>query len=403
MKILMVNKFLHPNGGSETYIHKIGSQLQADGHEVQYFGMNHPKRIVGNRAEIYTEEMNFRGGGKRFQNPFTIIYSGEAYRKMMAILQDYAPDVVHINNFNFQLTPSILYAIKKYGKKMGKKIPVIATAHDYQWVCPNHMMRIPVTGELCFRCQGGKFIHCFHNKCIHGSGLKSLLGSIEGYFYRMRKTYQLFDVVICPSEFMNRTLSTNPVFARKTVTMHNFADCSRDAAMRKGDYVLYFGRMAEEKGVDMLLEVCRRLPEIPFIFAGGGPLVEAVKRVENIQYMGFLEGLELEETIGKARFSLFPSIWYENCPFSLIETQTFGTPVIARDLGGAGELVTHEKTGLLLQDNEADTWVNAIRGMWENKKKCEEFSENCKKIPFYTLKQYCDILLGIYEKELNNR
>lgn len=41
MRILMINKFLYPNGGSETYIFKLGEYLEKMGHEVQYFGMEH--------------------------------------------------------------------------------------------------------------------------------------------------------------------------------------------------------------------------------------------------------------------------------------------------------------------------------------------------------------------------
>ena len=115
MKILIVNKFLFYNGGSETYIFEIGKQLQKMGHEVQYFGMEHEGRVVGNRLEEYTSNMDFHSGklNKLFY-PFQIIYSGEAKAKMLKVLYDFAPDVVHLNNFNFQLTPSVIYAVKKY-------------------------------------------------------------------------------------------------------------------------------------------------------------------------------------------------------------------------------------------------------------------------------------------------
>ena len=57
MKVLIVNKFLYPNGGSETYIFQIGRQLQKMGHDVEYFGMEHEGRIVGNHAHSYTSDM----------------------------------------------------------------------------------------------------------------------------------------------------------------------------------------------------------------------------------------------------------------------------------------------------------------------------------------------------------
>ena len=149
MKILMVNKFLYPNGGSETYIFKLGEQLQKEGHEVQYFGMEHEGRIVGNHAECYTSNMDFHTGKlQKLLYPFRIIYSREAKKKITVVLRDFQPDVVHLNNINFQLTPSVIYAVRDYEKKSGRKIKLVFTAHDYQWVCPNHMMRIPSTGEI---------------------------------------------------------------------------------------------------------------------------------------------------------------------------------------------------------------------------------------------------------------
>ena len=80
MKILLINKFLYPNGGSETYIFKLGEYLKSHGHEVQYFGMEHEGRIVGNRVGAYTSDMDFHGGSKlsKLLYPIKTIYSAEA-------------------------------------------------------------------------------------------------------------------------------------------------------------------------------------------------------------------------------------------------------------------------------------------------------------------------------------
>ena len=112
------------------------------------------------------------------------------------------PDVVHLNNFNFQLTPSIIYEIRNFDKKWGKKTKLVYTAHDYQWVCPNHMFRIPESGELCMRCAEGGFGNCIKYRCIHNSKIRSVLGSIEGALYHALKTYRKVDKIICPSEFI---------------------------------------------------------------------------------------------------------------------------------------------------------------------------------------------------------
>ena len=131
----MVNKFLYPRGGCETYMLSLGEQLEKLGHEVEYFGMFDEKNTVSNRANQYTQNMDFHSKGlARFLYPFKIIYSFEAKNKLIKVIDDFKPDIIHMNNINFQLTPSIIYAAKK------RNIPVVQTVHDYQMICPNHLL-----------------------------------------------------------------------------------------------------------------------------------------------------------------------------------------------------------------------------------------------------------------------
>lgn len=393
MKILMVNKFLYPNGGSETYIFQLGEELQKRGHEVQYFGMEHAGRIVGNRMGRYTADMDFHTGKlQKLLYPFKIVYSFEAKRKLGEVLRDMNPDVVHLNNINFQLTPSVIYAVRSYEKKTGRSVKLVYTAHDYQWVCPNHMMRIPATGKICFACRDGHFGACSKNRCIHNSRIKSLLGTMEAVFYKRRKTYGMVDAIICPSEFMKKQLDTNPLLAEKTVMLRNFVERDGLTAgeQKTADYVLYFGRFSEEKGIGTLLEACTALPEIPFVFAGAGPLEEKVNQVKNVENKGFVTGESLHRLIAGARFSVYPSEWYENCPFSVMESQMLGTPVLVSDLGGAPELVQAGRTGELFRGGDVEELTAHIRELWEEPKRCLAYRENCKEINFDTVSEYCD-------------
>lgn len=400
MKILMVNKFLYPNGGSETYIFKLGAELARRGHQVEYFGMEHEGRIVGNHAGSYTGTMDFHTGKwSRLLYPFKIVYSVEAKKKIREVLEDFVPDVVHLNNFNFQLTPSIIYEIRDFDKKHGGKTTLVYTAHDYQWVCPNHMFRIPESGELCMRCAKEGFGNCMKYRCIHNSKIKSVLGSIEGMLYHTLKTYRKVDRIICPSEFMNKALSCDPALRGKTVTLHNFIDEAGDGTEAgKKEYILYFGRYSEEKGVKTLLEVCRRLPEISFVFAGSGPLKEEIGTCPNIEDKGFLNGEELKKLVQEARFVVFPSEWYENCPFSVMEAQTYRTPVVASSLGGTSELVRHGITGELFEGGNKDDLAEKIIKLWKDEELCRKYAENCRETAFDTLAEYADKVLKIYRQ-----
>ena len=407
----MVNKFLHPNGGSETYIFKLGEQLRLLGHEVEYFGMEHENRIVGNAIGCYTQNMDFHTGKiQKLLYPFKILYSLEAKEKMSMVLEAFQPDVVHLNNINFQLTPSVIDAVSGFERKKKKKIKIVATAHDYQWVCPNHMLMIPSSKRLCFACEGGKYWNCSKNKCIHNSTVKSILGSIEAYFYKARKTYNKIDITICPSGFLNKKLSTNPYFKNKTITMHNFiVEQNKEKSnidteiFTKYDiphkYVIYFGRYSQEKGINTLLKVCRNLKEITFVFAGTGPLEEEINKEKNIINVGFQTGDALQSLIGKALFSVFPSEWYENCPFSVMETQMYGVPVVASDLGGTSELVEDHVTGELYPGGCEQELIERIEKLWKHTEIVDKYKKNCDNTTFATLEQYCKKLLDIYSME----
>lgn len=398
MKILMINKFLYPNGGSETYIFKLGEHLEKQGHEVQYFGMEHEGRCVGNRVNAYTSDMDFHGGSKlaKLTYPFKTIYSKEARVQIRKVLNDFEPDVCHLNNFNYQLTPSMILEIVKWRKQTGHKCKIVFTAHDYQLVCPNHMCNNPNTHENCEKCLGGKFLNCTKGKCIHGSTAKSVIGTMEAEFWKVKGTYKYIDTMICCSEFMKSKLDTNPIFATKTVALHNFIDKVEWKSTEKKDYVLYFGRFSEEKGIGTLIDACKKLPNIQFVFAGTGPLEDEIKNIMNIKNVGFKKGESLEKLIREARFSIYPSEWYENCPFSVMESQMYGTPVLGARIGGIPELISEEKTGELFASGDGKDLMSKIQKLWNNKELCEEYSANCKDISFDTIDEYYKKIVKIY-------
>lgn len=400
MKVLIVNKFLHLNGGSETYIFNIGRELQKMGHEVQYFGMEHENRVAGNRLECYTSNMDFHTGKmQKLLYPFKIIYSMEAKKKIESVLEDFQPDVVHINNFNFQLTPSILYGIKHYREKAKKEVKIIYTAHDSQLVCPNHLMQNPITGERCQQCLGKNSIACTKNKCIHGSTVKSILATFENKIYNALRTYDLFDKIICPSYFLKEKLDTNKILRRKTLVLHNFVNKESIDNVEKEKYVLFFGRFSKEKGIDTLLKVCKELPYVPFYFAGAGPMADVVEQCSNVKNLGFLQGKELYETVAKAKFTVFPSECYENCPFTVMESQIYGTPVIGTRLGGIPELLEEHVTGQLFECGNADELKEKIESLWIDEGRQKRYWEACKGVNFDSLPVYVDKLIKLYEGE----
>lgn len=404
MKILMINKFLYPNGGSETYIFQLGEILQKHGHEVQYFGMEHAGRIVGNHADVYTSCMDFHSASKleQISYPIRTIYSKEARQKIRLVLDDFKPDVCHLNNFNYQLTPSIILEIVKWRNETGHPCRIVYTAHDYQLVCPNHMLNNPNTHKNCEECLGGHFEKCTENRCIHGSKAKSMIATMEASYWRKNGAYNYIDTIICCSKFMKSKLDTNPEFHLKTVAIHNFIDPEPVGKTEKKNYVLYFGRYSEEKGIGTLIEVCKGLPEIQFVFAGKGPLEGEVNCVTNIKNVGFQSGDRLIKLISEAKFSIYPSEWYENCPYSVMESISYGTPIIGARIGGIPELIEEDKTGILFESKNINELSNIIKQLFNDDKKCISMHEHCKSYRFISSEEYYNQIIRIYGNDVNN-
>lgn len=397
MRILMVNKFLYPNGGSETYIFKLGDYLKNKGHEVQYFGMEHRERCVSNAVDAYTSNMDFHGASKleKLTYPLKTIYSSEARKKIRMVLEDFKPDVCHLNNFNYQLTPSIILEIQKW-REEGNWCRIIYTAHDYQLICPNHQLKNPISGKICEKCLSGHFMNCAKGKCIHSSRARSAIGTMEAYYWKWRGTYQYIDTIICCSEFLKKKMDTNPLFARKTVTLHNFVDKVEWKEKTKKDYVLYFGRYSEEKGIHTLVETCKLLPDIQFVFAGTGPLEEQINVLPNVKNVGFRTGESLNSLIREARFSLCPSEVHENCPFAVMESQMYGTPVLGANIGGIPELIEAGKTGELFESGNITELKSKIQKLWNDEGLVEQYSKNCRDVKFDDIEVYSQKVIDIY-------
>lgn len=406
MKILIVNKFLYLNGGSETYILKLGNYLKFLGHEVQYFGMYDERNIMKNESESYSDNIDFHssnsGTASKLKTALSTIYSKNANLKIRKVLEQFKPDIVHLNNINFQLTPSIIYEIKAHS------IPIVQTVHDTQIACPCHRFYIEHKKKICRKCEGGNYLNCVANKCVQNSFSKSFLAAFESYYYHLRKTYNLVDLYICPSKFIADVIIKAGISKNKTTVMHNFSDLGTEIQNKTKSskkYALYFGRLSEEKGINTLIKCCKDSPEVKFVFAGSGPLEadikSALKEYKNIEFIGFKTGNELQQIILEAAFSICPSECYDNCPLSVIESMALGTPVIASDLGGTKELVSDGITGLIFKAYDSSDLTEKINSLWNDEDTILKMQKNCIELNNNTIDKYSNKLLDEYKKLLN--
>lgn len=398
MKILMVNKFLYPRGGSESYMLYLAEHLKRSGHEVEFFGMYDEQNTVGNSKGLYTQNMDFHSKGlARFLYPFKIIYSFEAKKKIMQVIDHFKPDIVHMNNINFQLTPSIIYGVKKKG------VPLVQTVHDYQMICPNHLLYNFDKNCPCEKCVYGSHLSCIKNKCIHASTVKSILGVIEAKLYSLLRTYKKVDLFVCPSNFLeNKLLSAKDYYKGKTKTIHNFINKEKFAHVNEETqpYIVFVGRLSKEKGIENIAGAAKLLPQYEFVIAGSGPDEDILKNIKNVKLAGFLNGKELTDLMGRAKVLLLPSVCYENCPLSILEAHCMGVPVVTMNSGGMAELVKDGVTGTLVDEPTAEGIARKLKETLENEEYYNTLKANCKseKENVLSVESYTEILLEEYEK-----
>lgn len=398
MKVLLVNKFHYLKGGSEKYYFELGKLLEENGHEVAYFSMKNEKNIHLNNKEYFVDEIDLNSNNKL--KALDVIYSKENKKLMEKALDDFKPDIVHINNFQRQLSSSIISAIKK------RNIPIIYTAHDLQAICPNIVM-LNRENEICNKCKNGKYYNCIKGKCIKNSTLKSLLGGIEGYYYRLHNIYNKIDHIITPSIFYKKELKKDGI---KNVTgLHNFI-LLEDYQVETQDegYLLYIGRLSKEKGIFDLVKAMKDNKE-NLLIAGSGPekekidnLIKEEKLTKRVKLLGQLKPTEVKEYVRKAHVVVVPSVWYENCPYSVLETIAIGKPIIGADIGGIPELVIDGENGLLFESGNSKDLSKKISELYSNKKLYKKFCENSKKISKqYDKNKYYENLMKIYNDVLN--
>ncbi|WP_418726621.1 glycosyltransferase family 4 protein [Collinsella tanakaei] len=426
MKILLVNKFHYRKGGAETYYLTVGSELERMGHEVAYFSMKHPNNLPCKWDRYFVAQREYND----VKNPLSavrdgiaLIYSPEAKRNFQALCEDFRPDVVHLNNVHRQITLSILDA--PYLKE--HHVPVFYTAHDYVTICPGYLM-LDGEGRVCDAClEDGKYRHCIENRCVKGSRAKSALAALEASFNRAHRSNERIDRVIAPSSFMRSKLIEGGWPEGKVVALQNFADdailarasgVAGDVTDRESPYLLFFGRLSAEKGVDVLLRAFdAAAPSLPrdmrLIVVGDGPdaaefreLAASLDSAPRIEFAGYQTGDALQTYVERASLAIASSRCRENMPYSIVEAFAAGTPVVGTRIGGIPELVADGVTGFACEPGDVATMADAmVRGAEafldapvyvRMQESCRAYvRENCSRDKFM------DQLVELYEEAVN--
>ena len=379
MKIVLCNKYYFLNGGTERYLFEVSGGLSSAGHTAIPFSVAY----AGNRPSPHSDyflpppgaadQSHFRNirwtPASLLRHFDRVVYSFEA-RRRLSVLLDHAggADIGYILNVYNYMSHSIIHTFHKRG------IPVVMRLGDYHLLCPSYLLLRD--GRPCTRCVSGNYLHGLRHRCVKGNVAASAARVLSMYLQRGLGLFRLVDAFVTPCRFMHSMLVRGgfpesrihviptPAVKHKT---------TGPPVSSKNPYILFFGRISVEKGLDNLIEAYQRLnePEADLVLIGRGydgekeRLEERVRPDfrDRIHFIDFLEGSELARWIAGALFSVVPSRCYDNAPAGINESLAQGIPVVAANIGGIPEQLEDGVTGKLFAPESVDALRDALKWM----------------------------------------
>lgn len=360
-KLLSLNNYHYRRGGADTVYFEHDALLRSLGCDTAVFSMHHPSNETSEWSEYFIDELEFGaryGLLTKLRMSSKVIYSLEASKKLKRLLDHWEPDIAHAHCIYHHLSPSVLQLLKSRG------IPAVMTAHDLKIACPAYKM---LNGKgICEKCKRGNLVNVIVNRCVHNSLAVSALVMVESIVH---KTFRLYgknlDRVIVPSRFFANKLSEWGWPEEQLIYIPNYVDVQMyQPAYEPGDYMLYFGRLAPEKGLKTLISASVK-SGIKLKIVGTGPEEIALRSYArqlrgDIEFVGFCSKDTLWPLVRESRAVVLPSEWYENAPMSLLEANALGKVVIGANIGGIPELIEHAQTGFLFESGNVDQLAESL-------------------------------------------
>jgi len=364
MKILQIHNSYQTPGGEDEVVVAEKELLETKGHRVvQYTRHN-------NELKKYSPLQKL----KFFPNA---IYSKRTIIELDRLIGESKPDVSHIHNVFPLISPSVYHCLSHHN------IPIVQTLHNYRFLCPNALFYTKKT--TCEKCKKGNTLNCLLNKCYKDSFILSGLYALtirlhrKAFMEKINKFIALTDFV--KTKFVQAGFREEKIEVEGNFLVDNRYKASND----KDNYAVFIGRLSEEKGVETLLNAFQKTHGLKLKVAGNGHLEEKLKhyvhqnRIPNVEFLGFVSGRQKLELLHKAKFSIFPSQWYETFGMSILESFSVGTMVVASKIGALPELVKDGKNGLLFEPGNANDLAEKVNYLYENPDRALEMGRNARK------------------------
>jgi glycosyltransferase involved in cell wall biosynthesis len=382
MKVLIVHNRYQQRGGEDAVVDAEACMLSARGVQVRRLDADNDA-IHGALAKIRTSLTQFAG-------------SADMRHRISDALDEFRPDVVHVHNWFPTVSASIFRQCKSAGT------PVVHTVHNYRLLCA--AATLYRDGTVCEDCIGSTLrtpgiVH----RCYRGSALGTAAATAGMLAHWGLGTWRhAVDRFIALTEFSRHKLIEGGIPAEKISVKPNFVEPSPEPGTGDGGYVLYAGRLTEEKGVQVLLDGWKNAPGMPPLWiVGDGPLRERVQNAavtaSNVHWLGMKSSEEVVFLMKHAKATLCPSLWYEGMPRVVIESLAVGTPVIASNIGGYPEMIVDGESGALFASGDAGALLNRIRELDE--KAAWQSLRSTARLRFlaeYTGEKNFSVLLDIY-------
>ncbi len=410
MKILVINKYFFLNGGSERVFFQEREFMLRKGLQVIDFSMDHEMNRSSEYTDYFIPNIDFADGPignqgnifRKISAGLKFVSNSQARARLKALIKKERPDIAHMHNIYHQLTPSIIPVLKDSG------IKTVLTLHDYKLICPVYMMLR--NGKICNHCQGRYFWRVARHSCCEGSFSKSILMAIEAYWHKWRKSYDFVDIFVSPSRFLSELLKDSRTEKNKVQVIPNGIELE-DLKPNYKDwgYILYFGRITPQKGVETLLrayEVMSNERGFKIKIVGDGPLLADLSKAYTnsmIEFTGRKTSDELLKLVSQSAFVVVPSQWYENCSMSVLEAMAMGKPVIASNIGGLPEQVEDGKTGFLFEMGNVEELAEKMNILVHDKELRLKMGRAARKKveKEYSFDVHGQKLLKLYEKLLS--
>ena len=390
MKILFIhNEYAQKGGGENQVVDSEIRLLKENGHEVVSF--------IRSNYDVLE-----KGKKNAFRSLLHVKFNKKIYTELRQFCEKEKPDVAHVHNFWFALSPSVYQACYDVN------VPVIQTLHNFRTLCLNALLLRK--GKPCEKCVEhsslkGIFLRCYHRSFLH-----------SWFVYRMQKGFQ--KVIHIPTTFIALTEHGKEIFIRagfpkdKVVVKPNFVpDCFGEKTNIPHKYkALFIGALMEHKGVRTLLKAWKKLPKVELTIIGDGDLREEMKsfctqnQLKNIIFRGYLNHAEIAEELLNTSFLIMPSECYETFGLSVIESFSAGKPVIASSIGALKVLIEAKKTGLLFKPGDVSELVSCVKEIL-NQEELIRMGENARKEyeeKFSTTAGYRN-LIEIYNQAIKSR